>query len=286
MQGNSINDLMHDCGCNDYSLLTANTQISNITVGNTSLTGSGNVTAILTAGGNGTIVKSVIIKATGPVTRGMIRLFVGTSNASTISLYKEIPISTEPQLANTPTPAPFLTTFEMTLSGGLKLLSGYKLYASTQNSESFNVIVEALDWAYPAALPDSCCNYKQDTAATGLGTISTANTNLNGSGAIVAIFTAPTAPSNGTLIKTITIKALQSTNLGMIRLFISPNATTYSLMKEISIPESVQSGFDPSFKIVLEENFCLQAGYTIGAATQIGQSFAITVEGIDWNYPI
>ena len=94
-------------GCNDYSLFTANTQITTISTANYNLDGSGTVAAVLTAGAKGTIVKSITIKAKGPVTQGMVRLYVGTSNASAISLYKEVPVSTTPMLASTPTPAPY-----------------------------------------------------------------------------------------------------------------------------------------------------------------------------------
>lgn len=273
------------CSCNDYSLLTANTQIATITTANTKLDGSGTLATVLTAGANGTIVKSVTIKATMPVTQGMIRLFIGNSTASVISLYKEIPVPTQPVLTNTPTPAPYLPTFEMVLSGGVKLLAGYKIYATSQNAESFNIIAEGLNWAYPATLPSSCCNYKQEIANTGLGTISAANTNLDGSGTIVAVFTAASNPSNGAMVKSITIKALQSTNPGMVRLYYG-HGGNYKLMKEVQIPQTNQSGFDPSFKVVLDDCIYLKAGDTLGASTQLAQEFAITVEGTDWSYPI
>lgn len=273
-------------GCNDYSLLTANTQITTITTANVNLDGSGTVAAVFTAGAKGTIIKSIIIKAKGPVTKGMIRLFVGTSNASAISLYKEVQVFTTPVLTSTPTPAPFLQTFEVELTGDLTLLAGYKLYASTQNAEAFNIIVQGLDWAYPSSLPSTCCNYKQETANTGLGTATTANANTDGTGNIVTVFTGSAGTSNGSMIKSITIKALQSTNEGMVRIFISPNGSTFSLMKEINIPQTEQSGFEPSFKIVLTDNYILPPSFTLGVSTQLTQKFAVTVEGSDWDYPI
>ena len=174
----------------------------------------------------------------------------------------------------------------MVLTGDLTLLAGYKLYASTQNAEGFNVIVQGLDWAYPGTLPGSCCNYKQETANTGLGTATTANANTDGSGNIATVFTASAATSNGSMVKAITIKALQSTNEGMVRLFISPNGSTFSLIKEINIPQTEQSGFEPSFKLVLNDHYILPAGFTLGVSTQLTQKFAVTVEGTDWDYPI
>jgi hypothetical protein len=287
MSQNSMSNNADGCGCNDYSLLTANTGIAAISTANPLLTGSG-ATAVVTSGGtNGTTIKSVIIKATAPVTTGMVRLFIGTGNKSAMTLYKEVPIPTTPALTNTPTPLPMLKTFEIMLDGNFKLQNGYKLYASTQNAEPFNIIAEALDWTYPGDLPSTCCNFIQTAAVTGLNTADTANPNLDGSGAIVSVFTAPSLTTDkGSIVKTITIKALQSTNEGIIRLFIGPTTNAFALMKEICIPETVQSGFDPSFKVVLDENYHLAPGYILGASTQIGQSFAITVEGIKWTYPI
>lgn len=61
--------------CQDYSLLTANTGIGDIRNANPFLDGSGNTTTILTAGANGTLIKSVIIKAAQATTTGMVRLF-------------------------------------------------------------------------------------------------------------------------------------------------------------------------------------------------------------------
>ena len=273
-------------GCNDYSLLIANTAITTISTANNNLDGTGSVAAVFTAGGKGSIIKTITIKAKGPVTQGMVRLYVGSGSASSISLYKEVPVQTTPMLANTPTPAPYLQTFEMTLTGDLNLLAGYKLYASTQNAEAFNIIVQGLDWSYPSVLPSVCCNFKQETANTGIGTATTANSNTDGSGNIATVFTASAGSSNGSMVKAITIKALQSTNEGMLRIFISPNGTTYSLMKEINIPQTVQSGFEPSYKLVLTDNYILPPNYTLGVSTQLTQKFAVTVEGTDWDYPI
>ncbi|MCF8451388.1 MAG: hypothetical protein K9G49_16065 [Taibaiella sp.] len=192
-----------------------------------------------------------------------------------------------PELQATPTPGPVLPMFETTLVGDLKLESGYKLIASTQIFGAFNVFAEGLDWEYPAVLPSDCCNFKQVSALTGLGTVLNANTNLNGSGTIVSVFTAGST-TNGTLVKRITIKALQSTSInGMIRVFLSANGgTNFYLIREIPIPQTSQSAYDPSYKQVLELNYNLQADYIIGLSTQNAEAFGITIEGEEWSYPI
>ncbi len=274
--------------CQDYSLRTANTGIAAINTANSNLNGAGTVTTVFTAGQSGAIIKSVTIKATGPVTTGMVRLFIQSPNPVGAFLYKEVQIPITPVLSNTPTPAPVLTVFETCLVGDLKLKAGYALAASTQVGDTFNIIVEGLDWEYPAQLPTDCCNFKQVTAVTGTGIVSTANPKLDGSGSITAVFTAPSAPSsNGSLIRTVTIKALGSTSInGMIRLFIKNPNSSYVLMREIEVSQTEQSAYEPSYKNVIEINYHLQASFIIGVSTQNGEQFAITIEGEEWSYPI
>jgi hypothetical protein len=103
------------CGCNDYSLLTANTGIAQVDTANAFVNGNGTIATVLTAAAKGTIVRSVIIKAIQPVTMGMVRLFVQGSGET--SLYKEIPVTVTPALNATPTPAPILPMFEVDLDG-------------------------------------------------------------------------------------------------------------------------------------------------------------------------
>ena len=172
--------------------------------------------------------------------------------------------------------------------------AGDSLSVSSQNTALINVIVDGLDWVYPTLVQTSplpplqtCCNFKQEYAVSGVGIVGNPNTNLDGTGSITPIYTAGSgiAGANGSVIKSMTIKALQSTNPGMIRFFID-NGTTKSLFKEVMIPETTQSGFEPSFKTTINENLYLKTGYSIGVATQIAQNFAIVIEGNDWIYPI
>ena len=277
-----------DCGCNDWSQITANTGIALVNAANPNMDGTGTSATVLTANGtNGTTVKSIIIKSQGANTMGMVRLWLGTS-FGTSSLFREIPIPVNPVLATTPTPPPVLPMLEFDLIVDLKLQNGDKLFATTVNGEPFTIIAEGLDWKYPVSSP-ACCSFTKEFASTGFGKVSTANTNttglINGSPGLVNIFTAPGVGSNGTLIKSITISALTSTNLGMVRLFLSSdNGATYNLWMEINIPVTTQSNFQPSYKQVFNENFYLSAGYIIAATTQIANSFAFTVEGVSWTY--
>ena len=272
-------------GPNDYSNLTGNTSVTTISDANPNLDGSGSVTTVFTAGGKGSVIKSIIIKATQASLQGMVRLFIANADSSVISLYKEVPVATTPQAGCTPVPAPQYVMFETALEGGLKLAGDYQILASTQNAETFNIIVEGIDWNYPTSLPDTCCNFMQVNANTGVGTVSVANPNLDGSGTIVTVFTASGGSSKASVINAVTIKAMQNTHEGIIRLFISPDGSTWSLMQEVLIPETTPSAYTPSYKQVLNMDFYLAGGFTIGAATQNAESFAITVAGQALVYP-
>lgn len=234
-------------------------------------------------------MKSITIKAVGSVTAGMIRLYIQKPNPTRTVLFKEIQVPTSPFLAYTPTPNPVLPTYETILTGDIRIENGCSLVASIQNSESFNFIVDSLSWDYPSTLPTTCCNFMQVSSVTGIEVINVANHNLDGSGTISTVFTASSnAGSNGTLVKTVIIKALQSTSInGMIRLFVSDdNGSTFYLMKEIPVGQTIQSSIEPSYKDVVELNLHLQPGYIIGASTENAQNFAISIEGEEWSYPI
>ena len=262
----------------------SNAQLS----GTMNIDGSGTTTVITATVNHSTTIKSVTIKATMPVTQGMVRLFLASPGGD-YALYKEVPVPTMPVLANTPTPTPIMKTFEVKIDGGLKLEGGYSLAASTQNGESFNVIAEGMDWVYADKLPPACCSFRQETAVTGFVTASQGNIMLDGTGPIVPILNTPLTPAvNGYLIKSITIKALQSTNEGMVRIFlgsIDGGPIVWTLFREVYVPQTTQSGFDPSFKMVLEENLNITQGLLLGASTQLGQSFAVSVEAVSWVYP-
>ncbi|GAA4467026.1 hypothetical protein GCM10023093_22110 [Nemorincola caseinilytica] len=271
--------------CQDYSLQTANTGIDTVSSANPALNGTGNTVSILTAGGIGATIRSVSIKAIAPVTAGMVRLFIKKGTA--IILYKEVPVPVTPVLQATPTPTPLLPMFETVLTGDLKLAAGDELVASTQTKNAFNIFVEGLDWVYPEDLPTDCCNFRQVTAETGMILIDKANPNLDGSGTIDPVFTA-SATANGSHIKSITIKALQSTSInGAIRIFISNDGgTSFYLMKEVMVPQTTQSAYEPSYKQVIDMDYYLAPGYVIGVTTQNAEAFGITVESEAWSYPI
>ena len=122
----------------------------------------------------------------------------------------------------------------------------------------------------------------QYTANTGMLSISVANSNLDGStgtysGAII------TGASNGTIVKTITIKAQGDTGQGMVRIFIMDAATT-TLVMEVEIPAVIKSFNDPAFEITIPVDFALKSGWFLKASTEIGNTFNIIAEGMNWAY--
>jgi len=229
---------------------------------------------VLTAGSNGTLVKTVIIKAITNTTHGMIRLYDYDGTNTKIIYEVEVPAITKA----TTDPA-----FEITIPMNHVLKAGNILKATTEKADTFNIIAEGLNWTYyPTMVRSESTNY---TANTGMQTVSTANSNLDGTGTLSSAIV--TGASNGTVIKSITIKAQVTTSKGMIRLFIY-NGTTTRLIKEVPIPAITKSGIFPSFMNKVDfdgKDFSLQAGYSLKVSTEIGESFNVIVEGLDWAYP-
>ncbi|MCB9064103.1 MAG: hypothetical protein H6551_03055 [Chitinophagales bacterium] len=119
------------------------------------------------------------------------------------------------------------------------------------------------------------------TANTGVALIDTANSNLDGSGTIVDVIT---GASNGTYIKSITIKAAGSTSEGMVRLYIRPSGGgTDLLFREIYIPATTQTGVVPAFATMIQASFSIDSGDVVSASTQNSDAFVITADGLDFE---
>jgi len=114
----------------------------NVTISNanSNLDGTGTLGLLLTAGSSsgagGTLIRTIVIKATGNTSLGMIRLFV--NNGSGPLLFREVMVPANDQTGVVP-------TFSYTVNDSLRLQPGSRLYASTQNSETFNVIANGND---------------------------------------------------------------------------------------------------------------------------------------------
>ena len=69
-----------NCDCNENSLVTANTGFATVATANSGLDGKGTLATVLTGAANGTMVKSVIVKAIAPTLQGMVRLFISDTS--------------------------------------------------------------------------------------------------------------------------------------------------------------------------------------------------------------
>ena len=129
---------------NETAKYTANTGTGLLSTANPNLDGSGTIVSLLTAGGNGTIINEIIIKAEGNTTRGMIRFFIGDGETFT-RIIDEVEIPARVQFSKQ-------DTFSITLETNLCLKSSYVLGASTEKAENFAVTVQGLDYSYPTNL--------------------------------------------------------------------------------------------------------------------------------------
>jgi hypothetical protein len=257
---------------------TANTGMVTISTANTNLDGTGTLGTVLTGASNGTLVKSITIKAITNTTAGMVRLFV-TGGGNT-RLLMEIPV---PAINKAAINAAFETKVDLNFT----LQSGYIIKASTQNNDRFNIIAEGLDWAYYGG------SVRKDTTKLtsnmGLGVVSVANSNLDGTGDVVLVYAAGSAgtPFYGSSIKSITIKAPSYVSSGMVRLYLDDGTgSRLFLFSEVVVPTDLPNATDRSFEhtIIFENDFDIQAGYCVYASTENSEYFNVAIEGNDWNY--
>lgn len=266
---------------------TANTGMVKISTANANLDGTGTLGTVITGAGNGTLIKNVIIKATGTgatsTAQGMVRLFI-TDGANT-RLLTEVEIPAMGQSSTDP-------TFETVLPLNFKLKSGAVLKASTQNANGFNVIAEGLNYGYYAsAVRPESTNY---TANTGSALISTQNTALDGSGTVATLVTAGASGSGwlGLAINSISLKAQTDVTRGMLRLFIQNTGTgaanTFLFTERLIYPVDA-SGTFPSYQTVIPflQTLQIQAGFKIVATIEstAGQNVSGVVDAMDWKYP-
>lgn len=257
-------------------LLTANMGMATISTANDLLDGSGTITTVLTGNSNGTLVKSLIVKAQTNTADGMIRIFVKKSGGSALILL-EYSVSAVSKSSRD-------RSFGKIIPINYTLEEGEELQVSTQVANTFNIIAEAFDLSYDSnvAFIGSSIEY---TAIAGAGTVNTANANLDGSGSIRNIFTA--GALLGCELNSIKVKAMESTTPGMIRLFLKDNVSASKfLFYEVEVPNNTQSGTDKSFEyeVIGAGSLVIPASYSIWATTEVSEAFSIVVAGRDWRY--
>ena len=119
----------------------------------------------------------------------------------------------------------------------------------------------------------------------GVGQVSVANTNRDGTGTIVTVFSAGTS---GSRIDAINIKATGTTTAGMVRLFIHDGADA-RLLTEVPVTAITPSGTLPSWEAQLNTNtmtqvlpLVLPTGYSLRAATNNAETFNVIALGGDF----
>jgi len=112
---------------------TARTAIAQVSTANTNRNGTGTIATVFTAGSSGSRIDDIYIVATGTVTAGVVRLFI--NDGTTSYLLQEI-------LVTATTPSTTVQVFNASLlNQALILANGYSLRASTNNAETFNILV-------------------------------------------------------------------------------------------------------------------------------------------------
>ncbi|MCW3071901.1 MAG: hypothetical protein JWO44_1791 [Bacteroidetes bacterium] len=123
------------------------------------------------------------------------------------------------------------------------------------------------------------------TASTKWATISTANSNLDGTGSISSVIT---GASNGTFVKSVIIKALGNTTRGIVRIYIMPFAGGAKgiayLLTEVNIPAVTQSSKTHSFSTIVNIGYTLKSGDILYASTEKADTFYVIAEGLNWAY--
>lgn len=115
-----------------------------------------------------------------------------------------------------------------------------------------------------------------------VGQVSAANTNRDGTGTIVTLFSAGT---NGSRVNRIKVKAVGTTTAGMVRLYIhdGSNARLYAEVTVTAItPSAAVESFEETIDYQGEDAIILPTGYSIRASTHNAETFNVFVEGGDY----
>ena len=119
----------------------------------------------------------------------------------------------------------------------------------------------------------------------GVGQVSVANTNRDGTGTIATIFP---AGANGSRIDAINLKAVGTTTAGMLRLFLH-DGTNARLLTEVPVVAITPSETLPTWEAQLNVNTMVQvlplvlpAGYSLRASTHNAETFNVIALGGDF----
>lgn len=262
----------------DYveSNYTARVGATTISTANSGLDGSGSIESVIVGSTNGTLVKTVIIKAQTDTSEGMVRVFVKKAGGSDL-LLSEVYVPPVKKSGRD-------VSFYRLLALNYLLADGEKLSVSTQEADTFNVIALGLERTFTTSTT-YLGNTIEYIATDGMATIDTANPNLDGTGAMQKIIEAD-AGMDGCVVSSIAVKAQETTNPGMVRLFIQPAPDSDKILFcETIIPYVYQSAHLPAFGISVINfgNICLGPGSSIWASTELDNTFNVISTGLNWD---
>lgn len=112
---------------------TVRAAVAQVTTANTNRNGTGTIVTVFTAGSSGSRIDDISIDATGTTTAGVVRLFL--NDGSTSYLWQEILVT-----AVTPSTTQAVWSYAL-LNLALVIPTGWSLRASTNNAETFNILV-------------------------------------------------------------------------------------------------------------------------------------------------
>lgn len=122
---------------------------------------------------------------------------------------------------------------------------------------------------------------QQFSAVTGTARVTQANGELDGSGTLNLLLT---AGANGTVVKTITIKAFASNEQGMVRFFIRPKGSGEAILwKEVPVPANTQSPTVPAYQTTVRASFMLEPDASLMVTTQNAEKWMFIAEGVNWE---
>ena len=120
-------------GINANYASTPRAALGQVSTANTARDGTGTLATIFTAGSSGSRIDDIKIHATGTTTAGVVRLFL--HDGTNARLFAEI-------LVSAVTPSTTVEAWSATLlNQAIVIPSGWSLRASTNNAETFNLIV-------------------------------------------------------------------------------------------------------------------------------------------------
>lgn len=112
----------------------------------------------------------------------------------------------------------------------------------------------------------------------GVGLVSTANTNTNGSGTLVTVMS---AGSSGTKVNEILVQASSTVTAGMVRIFVFDGTTNY-LFDEFPVTATIPSSSSAAYRLYkVYDNLVLPSGYSLRASTSNAESFNVMIWGAD-----